>query len=171
MGGFFAKIVEALKVILAVLGITSAYPPVTIDSSIFVYPNLMDQRVIDVQFRCYNLINPAIQEVIQSGVDVEIVWLVRTTASNSVVFQDQYVRKISWDNGKFLVNRQYRLDLNGLTNFIIANEIIILTNASKYAGIQLDTGIDVLIRSSSAPELMSLWGNKPRILLSYTLKD
>lgn len=170
MGGLAAKIADLFRVILAVLGIVSTYPEVTTDN-IYVYKNFNNPNIINVQFRCYNLLNPSILEIVQSGIEVSIVYQVKTTVSSNEVYKNKIIKAISYDGKAYSINRQYKLDLNAMTNMMQVNELVILSNAGKYNNKLLESQVQIKIESENAPDLMNLWGNKPKIVLTFSLKE
>ena len=167
MTGIGIKIGEIIKVILAVLGIISAYPDVTIDN-IFVYKDFQNSNIIKTQFHSYNLINPSIRDIIESGIDVNIIYQIKTTIQNKIVYKGVSVQRVSFQGTGFSVNHKGKYSFDLLTNAISVNEMIILTNSNQKNN-PIQTDIEILINCDATPEIVNLWGNKPKLSLTYSL--
>ncbi len=170
MIGIGLKIGETIKVILAVLGIISAYPEVNSEiENIFIYRNLKNAEIVDMQFRSYNLINPAIRDIIEGGIDVNIIYQIKTTFKNNIIYRGLSNQKISYKGGIYSVNNKGNFDFNILTNVISVNEVPILTNASSFTNCLMRTEIKLLINCDATPEIINLWGNKPKYYINFVL--
>ncbi len=165
-----AKLAESLKVILTVLGIISAYPEVTSDN-FFVYRNFKDRTIINAQFSCGNLINPQLRDVIDSGVAVNIIYQVKTEQKNQIIYKNVTMRRIQFDGTNYIINNQSRFSYDQMTNIITVQELVFLTNAGSYLNQELSTEVDILLNCDATPEIINLWGNRPRIILSYNIKE
>ena len=170
MGWLFLKIGEFFKVILAVLGIISAYPDVTVDN-LFVYQNFQDPLVINAQFRAYNLVNSSVRDIIEGGIDVNIIYQIRTSVNENLVYSNKVVNRISYSSNNFQLNHKYSFNFSMLTNTIGVNELVVLTNSENYRRKNIKTEIEILINCDATPEIINLWGNKPRITLYYSLGE
>ncbi len=168
MTGIGIKIGEIIKVILAVLGIISAYPDVTIDN-IFVYKDFQNSRLIKTQFHSYNLINPSIRDIIESGIDVNIIYQIKTSIKHKIVYIGSSIQRVSFHGEGFSVNHKGNYNFDLLTNAISVNEMVILTNESNQTSYPIQTDIEILINCDATPEIVNLWGNKPKITLTYSL--
>lgn len=167
-GRIMAGILHFFKVILAVLGIISSYPEVKIDN-LFVYRNFKDPTLINAQFSASELINQPVREIIESGVDVNIIYLIKTTSKKHTVYQGSFGRKISYTNGQFMVDHRGGYDFETLTNVISVSELLILSNSEIYQDKPLTTEIAVLINCDATPEIINLWGNKPKVTMTYNI--
>jgi hypothetical protein len=143
---------------------------VTVDN-LFVYQNFQDQSVINAQFRAYNLVNPSVRDIIEGGIDVNIIYRVKTTVNHNLVFSNNIMNRISYSNNSFMLNNKTSYNFNLLTNTISVNELVILTNSSRFILNNIKTEIEILINCDATPEIINLWGNKPKITLYYSLGE
>ena len=161
---------DAIKVILAVLGLVSAYPDVEWDNLLFRLD--FNKDFVYAQFKASNLINPAIQDVINSGIEVNLVYQIRTSAKNKLVYDGTSIRRIAFTGKGYSVNGRGSYSFDLLTNIISVNEMVILTNASQYTNhIDLKTQIELLISCDSTPEIMKLWGKHPKISIPFNIGE
>jgi hypothetical protein len=170
MGHMGFNIGNSIKVILAVLGIISAYPDVRIDN-LFVYKDFTDKSQVKSQFNASDLINSSVRDIIESGIDVNIIYQITTSVKKHTIYQGAYTNRISYREKRYHVNYTGNYSFDILTNSIAVNELVILTNAGKYWKDLIQTDIEVLINCDATPEMINLWGNKPKVTITYNLVD
>ncbi len=166
MNGIGNQFAESFKIILTVLGIISAYPVVSSDN-FFVYRNLKDPTIINGQFRCGNLINSSLQGIIDSGIPVYIVYDLKSDANRREIYKMSIIKNIHYDGTNYFLNSAGPYTFNIMTNILSVQEFVFLTNADLYAGIDIETEVKILISCDMAPEIVNLWGNKPKVVLNY----
>ncbi len=168
MQGIWVKLAESVRIILTVLGIISAYPLVSSDN-FFVYRSLKDNTVINGQFRCGNLINSPLHEIIDSGISVYIVYDVTTRTGRKTVFKNTIFQSIRYNGTNYYLNNAGPYAFNIMTNILSVQELVFLTNADYYAGFNFETEVKIILNCDMEPEIINLWGNRPSVLLSYSI--
>ncbi len=166
MHGIGAQFTESIKIILTVLGIVSAYPEVSSDN-FFVYRSLKNSTVINGQFRCGNLINTSLEGIIDSGISVNIIYDVKTETAGSLIYKDTLIEHIHYNGTNYFLNEKGPFSFSIMTNILSVKEFVFLTNADTYAGLDLETEVKILLNCDMAPEIVNLWGNRPRVVLNY----
>lgn len=166
MHGIVAQFADSIKIILTVLGIVSAYPVVS-SNNFFVYRSLKNPTIINGQFRCGNLINKSLEGIIDSGIPVNIVYDLKTKAAGREIYKISLIKNIHFNGTNYYLNDNGPYTFNIMTNILSVQEFIFLTNADIYAGVNLETEVKLLLSCDMAPDIINLWGNKPRVVLSY----
>jgi hypothetical protein len=161
---------ESIRTILVVLGIIGAYPDVK-TTNLFVYRSFQNQEIIKVQFRCENVINPSIRDILESGIKLNVLYHARTIMDETAIMEEEITRNISFQNKVFFIDGQEVGGIDLLQNALAATEMTVLTNAHAYAGKTIQTDINIAMNCEAAKEIMSLWGNRPSISLNYTFKE
>lgn len=164
--GIAQNILDSGKIILTVLGLSSPYPNVDIKNvGIYQTPN-----IVVSEFQTQNIVNKSIKSVIESGMNINIVYSVKTTAKRKILYTNQIKSVISCRNKMFYISKKPKgYKFSDLTNSIVSNEIIILTNTPAHKNKQIKTEIEILISCEGYSDLSDLWGNQPKITLSYGL--
>jgi hypothetical protein len=162
------KFAQSIKIILTVLGIISAYPEVSSDN-FFVYRSLKDHTIINGQFRCGNLINSPLHEIIDSGISVNIIYNVSTKNGSLTVYKDIINRNIRYNGTNYFLNNSGPYSFNIMTNILSVQELVFLTNADRYAGLNFETEVRIVLSCDMEPQIINLWGNRPKVLLYYTV--
>jgi hypothetical protein len=170
MQGIGVKLAESVKIILTVLGIISAYPAVSSDN-FFVYRSLKDRTVINGQFRCGNLINSPLHEIIDSGIAVNIIYDVKTQTGKRPVYTNTVTQHIRCNGGSYFLNNTGPYSFDVMTNILSVQELVFLTNADYYAGLDFVTDVRLMLSCDMAPEIINLWGNRPNVILSYKIPE
>ncbi len=158
---------QAIRTILVVLGLAGSYPDVSFHD-IRLY---REDNGIYAGFVTESLINPSIRGVIDSGYEVHINYFITTVQGIDIVYLGQSVRAITNDNGLYTVNRRTGMTYDELIGYLRYQEIYILTNSPDYHGRQFRTTIRLSINSADTPDLVELWGNKPKLILNFRADD
>jgi len=168
MSVIWAKILEFFKIILIVFGIISVYPKVTGDN-FFIYRNFKKKSVINAQFRCSNLINPYIKGIIDSGIEVDLTYRIKTYVERELVYNEIFSQKISFDGTNYIVNDWKLKSFSLMTNFLTIQDLVFLTNADSFSGKGITTEVEIVLKSDYIPDIINLWGNRPKIILNYLI--
>lgn len=170
MSVLWIKIIEFFKIILIVFGLISIYPKVTSDN-FFIYRNFKKKAIINAQFRCSNLINPYIKDIIDSGIVVNLIYKISTYVEKKTVYSETFSQKISFDGTNYTVNDWKLKSFELMTNFLTIQDLVFLTNAESFSGKGITTEVEILLKSDYIPEIINLWGNRPRITLNYLILE
>ncbi|MGC8764794.1 MAG: hypothetical protein ACP5QT_02785 [Brevinematia bacterium] len=160
---------EFIKIILVVLGIISYNPKVNIDN-IYVYRDFANPENIRAQIKFSNLLNSSITEIIKSGVEVEFICFVKTRCNKEIVFSDKSIKRINYQKDFFVANKIKFDDEKKLEQWLSIFDFVVLSNANNLISRPLETEIDVFCRSELNVDLMKLWGNRPKILITYSIE-
>ncbi len=163
------NVVEFIKIILVVLGIISYNPKVIVDN-VYVYRDFKNAENIRTQIKFSNLLNPSIIEIIKSGVEVEFICFIKTKHAKKLIYFGKSVKRVSFEKETFLADRIKFEDIKKLNQWISIFDFIVLTNANNFVSGSLETEIDLICRSELNVNLMTLWGNKPKIILTYSIE-
>jgi len=166
MNGF----TEIFKIILAVLGIISAYPDVNYDNNSIFIRHDFNRNAIFLQFRANNIITAPIRDIIESGIEVNLIYQFRTTLNNKTLDQGNSTIKITFSSNSYSINGGGHYNFDIFTNAISVNEISILTNADNFTNQPLKTVVNLIINCDEAPEIMKLWANKPLFKFNYMIE-
>ncbi len=157
------------KIILVVLGIISYYPDVEV-KNVFVYKDFKDSELIRTQIKFENLLNSSLLEVIKSGNRLEISCIIKSYYANKIVFLDKITKTISYESNIYLLDNKKFEKEEDLIDWISVFDFVILSNKSKYVSKTIDTHIEIYCGSDLNVDVMSLWGNKPKIIISYEIE-
>ena len=162
--------IEWFKIVLAVLGIISANPDVNYDNNSIFVRHDFEKNTIYLQFKAYNIINTPIRDIIESGIEVNLIYHIRTTLNDRLVYQGASVIKITFISNDYSINGGGNYDFQIFTNAISVNEMTILTNAGNFSNQLLRTDVDLLINSDEAPKIMKLWGKSHQLRINYRIE-
>ncbi len=160
---------DFVKIILVVLGFVSYYPEVKVEN-VFVYKDFKDSEKVRTQIKFKDLLNPSFIEMIKSGNRIELIFFIATYDGKKLVYQDKVIKSVSYENNLFFVDGLKLKNEKLLIDWISVVDFVILTGKSKYISKMLDTHIDLKCSSDLNVELASLWGNKPRIIITYKIE-
>ncbi|MCX7821164.1 MAG: hypothetical protein N2258_05750 [Brevinematales bacterium] len=157
------------RVILVVLGIINYYPDVEVEN-VFVYKDFNDKELIRSQIKFKNLLNSAMMEVIKSGNRLEISCIIKSYYENKLVFSDKITKNISYEsNVYYLDNKKFHTE-ESIIDWISVFDFVILKEKSKFVSKTIETQIEIYCSSDLNVDIMALWGNKPKIIISYEIE-
>ncbi len=157
------------KIILVVLGVVSYYPDVKLEN-VFVYKDFKNNELIRAQIKFKNLLNSSIIEVIKSGNRIELSCVIKSYHVNKLIFSNKITKIISYENNTYFVDNKRFETEESLKDWISVFDFVILSEKSKYISKTIDTHIEIYCNSDLNVDIMSLWGNKPKIIISYEIE-
>lgn len=158
---------QTIKTILVVLGLASAYPEVAF-RDVGIYRH---EETVSVEFVADELLNDSIRYILDAGYETVIHYEITTYRGIETIYAAHWVRSITNDGGLYDVNLITGLDYDLLQSRVASHDFVILTNASRYRGSPLRTVIKLYIACDSTPDLIELWGNKPKLVLNFRTGD
>jgi len=167
LSGLLIKINSSFKILLAVIGLASMYPVVAIDN-VSLY---RDNDSIFIQFDTESFINDSIMQIIDSGVIVNFTYSVTTTANGKLLLIRDYVEQVSTDKGFYRINGGNLLTLKALKKRMSRHEFKVYKIKEGFNAYKLKTEIDFGLSCRETPELLKLWGNRPKITVNFTLNQ
>ncbi len=157
------QISRSTKIVLTVLGLSNPYPKVDIKDIQIV----KKQNTFYTTFTTENLINEDIRTVISSGINIQINYSIKSKANNKLLYNSTQSDLISFSGNQWFLNESAYSNFSSLTDQLKTKKLMILssTNSASYGNIQ--TSIEIIIRTQDYADLTELWGNQPRIILKY----
>ena len=166
----FKKFIEFGKIILTIIGVISPYPKVDIEQ-VYVYRDFKNPSNIRSQIRFANLLNNSIIEIITNGTDIEIECFVYTTVEKKEIIREKTSKKITYRNNNFFVNKLKFKEVKLLSQWLDVFDFVVLTNASKFRKKEVVTEVSLSLKSDLNVDLGLLWGNRPKLILTYFIED
>jgi|YelNatPaOPRAMG01_1025707.scaffolds.fasta_scaffold19077_6 hypothetical protein len=164
------KFIEFGKIILTIIGIISPYPRVNIEQ-VYVYRDFKNPSNIRSQIRFANLLNNSIIEIITNGTDIEIECFVYTTVEKKEIISKKITKKVTYRNNSFFVDSLKFKEIKLLSQWLDVFDFVVLTNAGYFRKKEVLTEISLSLKSDLDVNLELLWGNKPKIVLTYLIED
>ena len=152
--------------ILIITGFIISYPKISMDQEQLIRQN----NNLYLQFTVLNQINPKIREIIESGNEVIIYYLITTYQDNVIIFEKLETRKISYSNTNYLFNQNRIANFQELTNRVSHERLVVLTNIEFYKGLKLQTDMELLIACEKWPEIIEFWSEKPKFSYPFQWK-
>lgn len=164
ISGFLFSIGNSLKILLAVIGLASMYPEVGVDN-VSIY---QDNNSVFVQFDTVSILNSSIIQIVDSGITVNFTYSVTTTVKGQTVYTNNYLEQVTAEKSRYRVNRGKLLTLSELGKRMSHHEFKIYGTAHYKGMRKVKTVIEFGLNCRETPELLKLWGNKPKIIINYT---
>ncbi|GEM_PF-2335132 len=164
-----SALTRSLNIIFAVIGLASISPDVTVDNIVVENKN----NVVFVVFDTESMLNESIMQIVDSGVAVDFTYFVITRKNGKLVFSRDYIDHVYLKNGLYHVNSISVDSKDKLKNLVNHHRFIILDgyeDGSESRNSNKDRYITIIrigLSSPETPEIVKLWGNKPRIELEF----
>lgn len=158
---------QVIKTIFVVLGLASAYPDVSF-RDVHIY---RQNNTACVRFEAGDLLNDSIRGILDAGYGTLLRYNIDTYDGSKLVYCVQWMRAVTNSGGTYGVNQISGLDYPALVARMRKHDFVILTNGAAYRGDQMRTVITISITCDATPDIIELWGNKPKLILNYRMED
>lgn len=160
----FENIANAVNIVLCVIGISTPYPNVEfINTDIY-----QSEGIVYVEMDTSGLTNPAIIDLIRSGVSVNYEYSIHTESGSGYLYEGSEIHSVAYEEGVFVLGDSLNYYNEDSLESALSQITLAIHPDAEITG-DYTSEIEIFIYGEELPNLSDLWGNQPLLILNYRL--